>query len=51
MKENPRKGFFYWSDDGDLLAVRYENWKLHFMEQRAHGFAVWQEPFVKLRFP
>jgi len=48
---NPRKGFFYWSDDGDLLAVRYENWKLHFMEQRAHGFSVWQEPFVALRFP
>ena len=51
VKENPRKGFFYWSDDGDLLAVRYENWKLHFMEQRAHGFEVWQEPFVTLRFP
>ena len=48
---NPRKGFFYWSDDGDLLAVRYENWKLHFMEQRAHGMSVWQEPFVTLRFP
>ena len=51
VKENPRKGFFYWSDDGDLLALRYNNWKLHFMEQRAHGFAVWQEPFVSLRFP
>ncbi len=51
VKENPRKGFFYWSDDGDLLALRYENWKLHFMEQRAHGFHVWQEPFVPLRFP
>ncbi len=38
VKENPRKGFFYWSDDGDLMALRYENWKLHFMEQRAHGF-------------
>jgi arylsulfatase len=50
VKENPRKGFFYWSDDGDLLAMRYENWKLHFME-RAHGFHVWQEPFVQLRFP
>jgi arylsulfatase len=51
VKENPRKGFFYWSDDGDLLALRYENWKLHFMEQREHGFKVWQEPFVPLRFP
>src|SRR5262249_5163494 len=51
VKENPRKGFIYWSDDGDLLAIRYQNWKLHFMEQRAHGMAVWQEPFVSLRFP
>jgi arylsulfatase len=51
VAENPRKGFFYWSDDGDLLALRYENWKLHFMEQRSHGFHVWQEPFVSLRFP
>ena len=51
VKENPRKGFFYWSDDGDLMALRYENWKLHFMEQRAHGFHVWQEPFVPLAFP
>src|SRR4030095_14603216 len=51
VKENPRKGFFYWSDDGDLMAVRYENWKLCFMEQRAHGFHVWQEPFTELRFP
>jgi arylsulfatase len=50
-KTNPRKGFFYWSDDGDLMALRYENWKLHFMEQRAHGMSVWQEPFVPLRFP
>jgi arylsulfatase len=51
VKENPRKGFFYWSDDGDLMALRYENWKFHFMEQRAKGFGVWQEPFVSLRFP
>jgi arylsulfatase len=50
-KANPRKGFFYWSDDGDLMALRWENWKLHFMEQRAHGMSVWQEPFVPLRFP
>jgi arylsulfatase len=51
VTENPRKGFFYWGDDGDLLAVRYQNWKFHFMEQRALGFHVWQEPFVPLRFP
>ena len=36
-KENPRKGFLYWSDDGDLMALRVEQWKATFMEQRAHG--------------
>ena len=50
-KESPRKEFLYWSDDGDLLALRYNPWKLVFMEQRAHGFDVWQEPFVRLRLP
>ena len=50
-KENPRRGFIYWSDDGDLLALRVDDWKATFMEQRAHGFAVWQEPFVALRAP
>jgi arylsulfatase len=48
---NPRKGFIYWSDDGDLMALRWENWKVHFAEQRAHGFDVWQEPLVPLRVP
>jgi arylsulfatase len=33
------------------MALRYENWKLHFIEQRAKGMSVWQEPFVPLRFP
>lgn len=47
----PRKEFFYWSDDGDLLAMRDGRWKLVFMEQRARQFAVWAEPFVKLRVP
>jgi len=51
VKENPRRGFMYWSDDGDLMALRVDSWKVHFMEQRAAGMAVWQEPFVKLRFP
>ncbi len=51
VKENPRKGFLYWSDDGELMALRYGHYKMHFMEQRAHGFDVWQEPFVALRFP
>jgi arylsulfatase len=47
----PRQEFFYWTDDGDLAAMRYNNWKIHFMEQRAEGLEVWQEPFVALRFP
>ena len=51
VQENPRKGFMYWSDDGDLMALRVGNWKTVFQEQRAEGMSVWQEPFVKLRFP
>ncbi len=49
--ESPRKDFLYWTDDGDIAALRYNNWKIVFLEQRAHGFDVWQEPFVTLRFP
>jgi arylsulfatase len=51
VKENPRKGFLYWSDDGDLMALRVGNWKATFMEQRAHGFGVWEEPLVAMRVP
>lgn len=51
VKENPRKGFIYWSDDGDLMALRVENWKATFMEQRKEGFEVWSEPLVSLRVP
>ena len=50
-KEWPRSEFLYWTDDGDIACLRYNNWKLVFMEQRGHGFDVWQEPFVPLRFP
>jgi len=46
-----RKEFFYFSDDGQFVALRYNNWKLVFAEQRAHGSDVWQEPFVTLRIP
>ena len=51
VKDNPRKGFLYWSDDGDLMALRVGNWKTTFLEQRAHGLRVWDEPLVKLRAP
>jgi arylsulfatase len=51
-KKAPRKEIFYFSDDGDLTALRYEDWKLIFMEQKATGtFRVWMEPFVPLRVP
>jgi arylsulfatase A-like enzyme len=46
-----RKEFFYWTDDGDLAALRYKEWKLLFLEQRAIGLNVWQDPLVPLRFP
>jgi len=50
-EEWPRKEFLYWTDDGNLAALRYNQWKVHFLEQRGHGFDVWQEPFVELRLP
>jgi len=50
--KSPRKEIFYFSDDGDLTALRYADWKLIFMEQKAEGtFRVWMEPFVPLRVP
>ena len=49
--EDPRHEFFYFNDDGLLVALRYNQWKLVFAEQREHGFDVWQEPFVQLRLP
>ena len=50
--KGPRIEFFYFSDDGDLVATRYDNWKLVFMEQRVPGtLQVWAEPFVQLRVP
>ena len=48
---NPRHEFFYFNDDGSLVALRYDNWKMTFQEQRSDGFDVWQEPFVPLRLP
>jgi len=51
VKEAPRKEFLYWSDDGDLMALRYDKWKVVFAEQRADAFQVWAEPLVKLRVP
>jgi arylsulfatase A-like enzyme len=50
--KSPRQGFIYFSDDGDVLALRFDNWKIVFMEQRAQGtLQLWAEPFVALRVP
>ena len=47
----PRHEFLYWTDDGDVAALRYDQWKLTFLKQDAHGLDVWREPFVQLRAP
>jgi arylsulfatase A-like enzyme len=50
--KSPRQGFIYFDDDGDLVALRFDNWKIVFMEQRRQGtMGVWAEPFVALRLP
>jgi len=50
-KEWPRRDFIYWTDDGQVAALRYDNWKITFLEQKAEGLKVWQEPFTPLRAP
>ena len=51
-KESPRKGLVYFSDDGDLIALRFKNWKTVFLEQRCQGtLLIWGEPFTVLRVP
>ena len=50
--KSPRKEVWYFSDDGDLTALRYNDWKVIFLEQRAEAtFQSWREPFVPLRVP
>jgi arylsulfatase len=55
-KESPRKEFLYWSDDGDLMALRVRNWKIAFLEQNTElapqtPISIWQGQFTKLRVP
>jgi len=55
-KESPRKEFLYWSDDGELMAIRVREWKISFMEQHTEispktPLGVWQGNFLKLRAP
>ena len=47
----PREEFVYWTDDGNVAALRYNNWKITFLMQEAHGMAVWQNQFTALRAP
>jgi arylsulfatase len=50
--KGPREEIFYFSDDGDLMALRYRDWKIVFLEQRAPGtLLVWANPFTPLRVP
>jgi arylsulfatase A-like enzyme len=52
VEQSPRQLFVYFSDDGDVLALRFDNWKVVFMEQRVPGtLQIWAEPFVPLRLP
>lgn len=51
-EKGPRKEIFYFSDDGDLTALRYEDWKMMFLEQKAYTtFRAWIEPWTELRVP
>ena len=47
----PRHEFIYWTDDGSVAALRYDDWKVTFLVQNAHGLEVWQKPFEALRAP
>ncbi|MQQ99594.1 arylsulfatase [Glaciimonas soli] len=50
--KSPREEFMYFDDDGNLVAIRMNNWKFVFMEQRVEGtLKIWMEPFVVLRTP
>jgi arylsulfatase A-like enzyme len=52
VEHSPRRGFMYFSDDADVLGIRFENWKIVFMEQRKEGtLGIWAEPFTVLRVP
>ncbi|MFY9991273.1 MAG: arylsulfatase [Rhodoplanes sp.] len=50
-KQSPRHEFWYVNDDGQIVAARYDDWKVVFLENRGQAFEVWREPFVELRVP
>ncbi|MEH6592592.1 MAG: arylsulfatase [Halioglobus sp.] len=47
----PREEFLYWTDDGNVAALRFNNWKITFLRQNAHGMHVWSAPYEQLRMP
>jgi arylsulfatase len=51
VKASPRTEFIYVNDDGSIVAMRVNDWKAVFLENRAEAFEVWREPFVELRIP
>jgi arylsulfatase len=50
-KDSPRNEFVYVNDDGQVVAMRYQDWKTVFLENRGEAFGVWREPFTELRVP
>lgn len=51
-KKGPRHEIFYFTDDGELGALRYDDWKIIFLEQKVEDtFETWREPFTHLRTP
>ena len=50
-KNSPREGIVYWSDDGELMALRVRNWKMNFMIQEHTGIDIWKRDFTRLRIP
>jgi len=51
VKQSPRNEFFYVNDDGQVVAIRYSDWKVCFLENRGEAFGVWREPFTEIRVP
>ncbi len=49
--QSPRREFWYVNDDGQIVAARYDDWKVVFLENRGEAFGVWREPFTELRVP
>ena len=51
VDESPRKEFMYVNDEGQIVAIRFDDWKAVFLSNRGIQLGVWQEPFVQLRIP